>query len=139
MTDITTVEEVSAGDYTVRVAQTDDGRAWEAVVISEGDDSTSRTGGMAGLFTIAARSSSDDEDSEPGPLGPPVTAPHRWVAVGFAIEAYEWGEVGEEPVDVESGYGMTSIDGLNITDERDDVYRAVFQDLDVNPDGGNDD
>lgn len=138
MTDITTVEEVDAGEYTVRVAQTEDGAAWEAVVIGEGGSTSgSAPGGMAGLFTIGYTPSSDD--SEPGPLGPPVTAPHRWVAVGFAIEAYEWGEVGEEPVDVQSGYDTAEIDGLSITGGRDNAYDVVFEDLDTDADGGNDD
>jgi hypothetical protein len=107
MSDITTVEEVQAGDYTVRVAQTDDGSAWEAVVLSESGGSTNvgygSKSGPGLMFTLPSVGSDDDTDDD-APLGPPVVAPHKWVAVGFAIEAYEWGQVNETPVDVNVGY-----------------------------------
>lgn len=109
MSDITTVEEVSAGDYQVRVAQTDDGAAWEAVVIGESGGGASM--GMAGMMLGMPTPDSDDGGD---PLGPPVTAPHRWVAIGFAIEAYEWGEIGEETVSVPEGYQHLTVDGTPI-------------------------
>lgn len=111
MTDITTIEEVEAGDYTVRVGHTDDGSAWEAVVLSE----DSSTGGTANWHTnlvmasMGHSSSSDDSDDET-PIGPPATAPHKWVAVGFAIEAYEWRETEQETVDVSESYKMFGAD-----------------------------
>lgn len=122
MTDITTIEEVQAEDYTVRVARTADGTAWEAVVISsDGTDTT--TPGLQlpvslGYSPNSTSDNSDDED-DTDPLGPPVTAPHRWVAIGFAIEAYEWDQINEEPVDVPDGYEFAEVHDadLSISDE----------------------
>jgi len=37
-------------------------------------------------------------------MGPVVEAPHRWVAIGLAIEAYEWDEVGGDTVTTEEAY-----------------------------------
>jgi hypothetical protein len=114
MADITTVETVTAGDYEVRVARTSDGQAWEAVVVddSTGDPSPPSGLPMAGMVMMGAGTDTggDDTDDDP-PLGPPVTAPHRWVAVGFAIEAHEWGAIDESPVGVAEGYGQVCVDG----------------------------
>lgn len=107
MSDITTIEEVDAGEYTVRVAQTDDGQAWEAVVVSEDGASSPNPTGM---MVMLSNRTPDADDSDDAPVGTPVTAPHRWVAIGFAIEAYEWETVNEEPVDVPDGYERFSAD-----------------------------
>jgi hypothetical protein len=114
MSDITTVEEVQAGAYTVRVAQTDDGTAWEAVVLSEDDADVSPGPHMGMLFApgVGPRSNSTESDSQP--IGPPVTAPHRWVAIGFAIEAMQWQNVGSETVEVSEGYESVEVEGLNL-------------------------
>ncbi|QLH80997.1 hypothetical protein [Halosimplex pelagicum] len=111
--DLATADEVDAGEYTVRVAQTDDGQAWEAIVLSADSGGPSMQG-MAGMIAMTSLSKAGDDGDEP--LGPPVTAPHKWVAVGFAIEAYEWGQVGETPVDVDDGYDRVTVDGKPIED-----------------------
>lgn len=122
MSDITTVETVEAGGYTVRVAHTDDGTAWEAVVVSEEVSSGSSSSPMttAHMLTFSPSSdSSDDSDTDDAPIGTPATAPHKWVAVGFAIERYEWRQVGEETADVADGYATFIEDADLSTSERD--------------------
>lgn len=101
MTDIRTVETVTAGDHTVRVGHSDDGSMWEAVVLSDGSPS-SRPGMLSVMAYVNDGSRSGDGD----PKGPVVRAPHKWVAVGLAVEAYEWGEVGGEVEDAADCYGM---------------------------------
>jgi len=83
--DLTTVEEVEAGEYTVRVAQVDDGSGYEAVVLSKSSDSSDQlmTRMIGPKFTLDT--SSDTEVS-----GTPVTATHRWLAIGLAIEVHKW-------------------------------------------------
>lgn len=118
MSDITTVEEVQAEDYTVRVAQTADGSAWEAVVLSEdsGGSSGPSVGGMSGMLVMSTGSDdTDDSEDDDAPVGPPVTAPHRWVAIGFAIEAYEWRQVDEDVVDVDDAYKVTEIEDADLS------------------------
>lgn len=121
MTDIATVEEVEAGGHTVRVGHTEDG-SWEAVVLeAPDDDSGSRglSGGhMAAMITFGG-SSSPSKDKEPA--GPVKEAPHKWVAVGFAIEAREWQEAGDSEVlaEVEEAYdeAEVSVDAEDVIDE----------------------
>jgi len=118
MTDITTIEEVQAGDYTVRVGQTGGGAGYRAVVT--GTDS-GRPTGMAGMIVMANESSIDTGDDDVH--APAVTAPHRWVAVGLAIEAYEWDDIGESadaPSDVYEdsaveGDGLLDLDVMDMT------------------------
>jgi hypothetical protein len=136
MSDITTVDEVQAGDYTVRVAQTDDGTAWEAVVLSEDSGGSAPSHGMAGMLLTmhgpGGGRRSDDSASDDGPLGPAVTAPHKWVAVGFAIEALEWREAGETPVDVADGYRAFESDAtLTLTDADGDTEDIPLSDADL--------
>ncbi|WP_436933725.1 hypothetical protein [Halovenus marina] len=116
MTDITTIETVEAGDYSVRVGQSSDGTAYEAVVIDDGSGSTSRSDLFGHPLITLSSSSSDDDGEDVEPIGPPVTAPHRWVAVGFAIEAHEFGAIGEEPVDVEEAYTGATLNGEPLHD-----------------------
>lgn len=134
MSDITTVEEVQAEDYTVRVAQTDDGTAWEAVVLSEDDPDVSPGPRMAMIFApgSGSRSNSTESGTDSQPIGPPVTAPHRWVAIGFAIEALEWQNVGGETVDMSECYELTEIKSadLSLEDELDE-QRVFSEDADT--------
>lgn len=111
--DLSTVETVSAEEHTVRVARTADGTAWQATAIDGDGGSASHSSGRLKTISIAAAISNNtpDSDDDADLPGPTVTAPHRWVAIGFAIEAYEWGEVGEEPVGVHDGYATVSVDG----------------------------
>lgn len=112
--DLTTVETVDAGEYRVRVAQTDDGAAWEAVVI---DDDARRSGSSNSgtpspiqyIQMGTAMKTPDADDDGDAPIGQPVTAPHRWVAIGFAIEAYEWGQINETPEDVADAYEASDV------------------------------
>ena len=101
--DITSIEEVQAGDYTVRVGKAAKAGAWEATVISEGSSDPSPH--MAGMYLTfgASPKATPGDDSSAGVEGPPVCAPHKWVAVGFAIEAYEWRNTDTE-VSVKDGY-----------------------------------
>jgi len=93
MIDINTVETVEAEDYTVRVGHGEQG--YEAVVLEEEQRSgAARPGGHPFLTNMVVvqggpgNSSQPDEEREP--MGPVVEAPHRWVAIGLAIEAYKW-------------------------------------------------
>jgi hypothetical protein len=132
MTDITTIEEVSAGGYTVRVGRTGDGEGYEAVVLDEDGGSDTPTKSLFGTPFAPVDFNIDTDDAEPV-TAPTVTAPHRWVAIGLAIEAYEWGEIDEAPLDPEAVYKWSTID-----DER---VAEVVADLDwqqYGPDGGTD-
>jgi len=126
MSDITTIEEVQAGNYTVRVGR--DGDGYEAVVIDKTSGSTGNFSssplGMAS-FTVSTSTSNDDDDDEV--LGPPATAPHKWVAVGFAIEAYEWRQVCEETADVEDAYSMFA-DNVNLSTDSNGTARVFGSD-----------
>lgn len=108
--DLTTVETVTAGDYEVRVAQTSDGRAWEAVVLT--DDAGASSLQPQTLFRHLPNGERNRGGTESGgeTAAPSVTAPHKWVAVGFAIERYEWGEVGEDTADTDAAYKMFAED-----------------------------
>jgi hypothetical protein len=54
------------------------------------------------------------------------------VAIGFAIEAYEWGQVGEEPADVRETYEMVDVENINLIRENDTTdLQPVFGDLDT--------
>lgn len=120
--DITTIEEVEAGDYTVRVAHADTASGYEAVVIGhdEGSSQTATGPGMGTLTFMTTVNTDDDSDNDEIDA-PPVVAPHKWVAVGFAIEAYEWGQVNEETVDMDEAYDVATIKDadLSISDELD--------------------
>jgi hypothetical protein len=109
MSDITTIETVDAGEYTVRVGQTNDGTAWEAVVLSRSDNKPDRQ--LAFPHPVMNMAPSTDETDETEPIGPAVTAPHRWVAIGFAIEALEWDDVNENPVGVGESYNTLRVNG----------------------------
>lgn len=130
MTDITTVEEVSAEGYTVRVGQTDDGSAWEAVVLTDdsGDDNSVAVG-MPQLLMAAAGTDSDDAD-DTAPVGPPVTAPHRWVAIGLAIEAYEFRESDDHPADADEVYALSAIESMDLELDTDADTTAMFDTVD---------
>lgn len=104
-----TVETVAAEDYTVRVAQTADGAAWQAVVVETDTGSDGPSLGGHPLLMMQAATNDDADADDAVPCGPTVTAPHRWVAIGFAIEAYEFGEIDEEPVSVPEGYDLAAI------------------------------
>lgn len=108
--DLSTVEEVEAGEYTVRVAQADDGAAYEAVVVD--DDATtgsSPPSAFGAAFLRPQMSVTSDDSDDETPIGTAVTAPHRWVAIGFAIEVYEWRQLGEETVDAEEAYERAEV------------------------------
>lgn len=94
MIDINTVETVEAEDYTVRVGHGEQG--YEAVVLEE----ERQSGGFGGrghplmqgvmMVQMTRQTGPDQSNEEREPVGPVVEAPHRWVAIGLAIEAYEW-------------------------------------------------
>jgi len=111
--DLTTVKTVTAGDYEVRVAQTSDGRAWEAVVLTDDAGTSSmqslHSQMLSGYARFGGRGGGGTE-SGGETAAPSVTAPHKWVAVGFAIERYEWGEVGEDTADTDAAYKMFAED-----------------------------
>lgn len=101
MVDIATVDKVEAGGHTIRVGHTEDGSAWEAGVVDESSEVNAAPGTPLFMRSILQQV---QDDSDGDPVGPIVEAPHKWVAVGFAIEAYEWAEVGEGTVPVEDAY-----------------------------------
>jgi len=116
--DLTTVDTVEAGDYTVRVARATDEAGYEAVVVEESSGTGPTPGKMLFFPTPAdlrTTDTSDDAEDET-PLGPPVTAPHRWVAIGLAIEAYEWGEINEEAADTAEAYREMTVNGEPVAD-----------------------
>jgi len=107
MIDINTVETVEAEDYTVRVGHGEQG--YEAVVLEEEQQSRGSGGRghplMQGVMMVQmTRGQPSPPDEERKPMGPVVEAPHRWVAIGLAIEAYEWDEVGGDTVTTEEAY-----------------------------------
>lgn len=103
MIDINTVETVEAEDYTVRVGHGEEG--YEAVVLEEEQQSGGRGHPlMQGVMMVQMTRGPDQSNEEREPMGPVVEAPHRWVAIGLAIEAYEWAEVGEDAVTTEEAY-----------------------------------
>jgi len=110
--DLTTVETVTAGDYEVRVAQTGDGRAWEAVVLTDDAGTSSLNSQIVfGHVSTGKRGGTESGDETAAPA---VTAPHKWVAVGFAIEAFEWRQAdggSDETVSVPEAYSETHVDG----------------------------
>lgn len=119
MTDIKSVDTVEAGGYTVRVGRSEEEAGWDAVVLSEGG-SGSGAGLPSGLTMSSTRmgmvmepaGSGEGEEGADEPDSPVVTAPHKWVAVGFAIEAHEW-DGARETEAVGDAYGMAgrSVDG----------------------------
>jgi len=108
--DITSIEEVEAGGYTVRVGKSDKAGAWEATVISEGSSDPSPQ--LAGMFMHINTTSTTDQREVVE--GPPVCAPHKWVAVGFAIEAYEWRGTGTDTETVPDTYDSVTLEDADI-------------------------
>jgi len=112
--DLSTVETVTVEGYEVRVARTADGTAWQAVVTDA--DSSPDTTQLPGMLGMMATTSGSGDTSDADPDGPSVIAPHRWVAIGFAIEAYEWGEINESPGSVADAYGDVTVNGTDLLD-----------------------
>ena len=104
--DITTIDEVDAGSYTVRVGHAEDGYA--ATVIDSGGSDLPNPRSVGGMLAMMHADTTDDDSDEV--IAPAVTAPHKWVAVGLAIEAYEWREGGGSiNTDTESVYSGASM------------------------------
>ena len=127
MAEIDRVETARVGPYEVCVGPSDGG--WEAVVVSCGDagegmgleDLFGGGGGDApaavpvpgvpGAFAVPEDGDGGSGGSGPDADGAPVVeAPHKWVAAGLAVEAYEFDDDPDQPQSVEEI--MEDVDGL---------------------------
>lgn len=124
MTDLTTIEEVQAGGYTVRVGQNESG-GYDAVVIeAPGDGETTTSIEPNSMFYSSGLDVSfSKKNSESVDHAPAMTAPHRWVAVGYAIEAYQFAAIDdgesiqELDVSVSGGLSGVSVDADDVVEE----------------------
>lgn len=102
MADLNSVEEVEVEDYVVRVGKGPSG--YEAAVIGvSGVEKEKKQMGSPFMYTMKTKQVTEDVDA------PVMIADHRWVAIGLAIEAYEWRQTDVEP----------SFDGLDRTNVSD--------------------
>lgn len=152
MTEIESVERVEAGGYTVRVGRSEEYPGWDAVVLEEpGPGGSGGSGGGPRLtstpvgMVLTTGSGGDGGGGEPDPGSPVVTAPHKWVAVGFAIEAHEW-QPERETETLGDAYGMAEdsaggghegflSEGTSLPDGPDDAADALRM-AGVRPAGG---
>lgn len=104
MIDINTIEKIEHSDYTVRVGSNDDG--YEAVVVTEGGGQEVN---MHPFMQSAIVTASSEEEVQ----APVVSAPHKHVAVGLAVDAYEWKQIDEDVTDGSELYGHTEIEGVS--------------------------
>lgn len=104
MVDLTTVGEVEAGGYTVRVGRTEG--HYEATVIDTPSSGSSKPNSFRMHFSMAITSTQDTGDEEI--IAPVATAPHYWVAVGLAIESYQ--SIQESGPETEDVYESMSVD-----------------------------
>lgn len=112
MADLNSVEEVEVEDYVVRVGKSPTG--YEAAVIGvKGTEKEKEQMGSPFMFTMKTKQVTEDVDA------PVMIAGHRWVAIGLAVEAYEWRHTNVEP-------SFDGLDETNVSDiDAEDLIEAI--------------